>query len=99
MCGSVRIAICSVVGEAWRLVSLTAMAANIYQAVKQAMQDLIAPQLESVKGDIAALRSEVHGEIRTLRAEMQGRPRDAARRDQLSSEQGRIGPARGAPVG
>jgi hypothetical protein len=37
------------------------MAANIYQAVKQAMQDLIAPQLESVKGEIAGLRGEMDG--------------------------------------
>ena len=44
------------------------MAANIYQAVKQAMQDLIAPQLESVKGEISAVRSEVKGEISALRS-------------------------------
>lgn len=46
------------------------MAANIYQAVKQAMQDLIAPQIESVKGDIAALRAELQGGHATLHAEI-----------------------------
>ncbi|MBI3769159.1 MAG: hypothetical protein HY271_11805 [Deltaproteobacteria bacterium] len=60
------------------------MAANIYQAVKQAMQDLIAPQLESLKGDIGALRADlgavraetgaefgaVRAEIGALRSEM-----------------------------
>ena len=51
------------------------MAANIYQSVKQAMQDLIAPQLESLKGEIGAVRGEIgaaRGEIGTLRAEMRG---------------------------
>ena len=50
------------------------MAANIYQAVKQAMQDLIAPQIESLKGDIGAVRAEVSGaraETQALRSEMQ----------------------------
>ncbi len=61
------------------------MAANIYQAVKQAMQDLIAPQIESLKGDIGGLRAEIgavkaeiggvrtemHTEIGALRTEMQ----------------------------
>ena len=42
------------------------VAVNIYQAVKQAMQDLIAPQLESVRGEITALGAKVDG----LRAEM-----------------------------
>jgi HAMP domain-containing protein len=46
------------------------VAANIYQAVKQAMQDLIAPQLEALKGDIGELRAELHGEIGTVRAEI-----------------------------
>jgi len=61
------------------------VAANIYQAVKQAMQDLIAPQIESLKGDIGGLRAEIgavkaeiggvrtemHTEIGALRTEMQ----------------------------
>jgi len=48
------------------------VAANISQAVKQAMQDLVAPQLESLKGDIQTLRAEVQGDIHALRAEVQG---------------------------
>jgi hypothetical protein len=49
------------------------VAANIYQAVKQAMQDLIAPQIESLRGDIGALRADVGGvrsEVHALRSEM-----------------------------
>lgn len=59
------------------------MAANIYSAVKQALQDLVAPQIESLKreigqlrgevrGEIAEFRSEVHSEIAELRSEMRG---------------------------
>jgi hypothetical protein len=55
------------------------VAANIYQAVKQAMQDLIAPQLESLKGEIGELRADLRGqigavcsEIGELRAELRG---------------------------
>ena len=48
------------------------MAANIYQAVKQAMQDLVAPQMECIKGEITALRAEMRGEVRALRGEMSG---------------------------
>jgi chromosome segregation ATPase len=54
------------------------VAVNIYQAVKQAMQDLIAPQLESLRGDITAmgvrvdaLRAEMQTEFKTVRTEMQ----------------------------
>ena len=35
------------------------VAANIYQAVKQAMQDLVAPQLESLKGEMSAIRVDI----------------------------------------
>ena len=56
------------------------VAANIYQAVKQAMQDLIAPQIESLKGDFAAVRAEI-GAVRA----------DIARvDDKLSSEIRRV---------
>jgi len=48
------------------------VAVNIYQAVKQAMQDLVAPQIESIKGEITALRAEVRGEVSALRGEMNG---------------------------
>lgn len=46
---------------------------NVYQAVKDAMQDLIAPQLASLQGEIAAVRGEMtgfRGEMGSLRAEM-----------------------------
>jgi len=48
------------------------VAANIYQAVKQAMQDLVAPHMESIKGEITTLRAEMRGEVRALRGEMSG---------------------------
>ncbi len=35
------------------------MAANVYQAVKQAIQDLVAPQLESLKGELGAVRVDI----------------------------------------
>jgi len=50
----------------------SAVAVNIYYAVKQAMQDLVAPQMESIKGEITALRAEMRGEWRALRGEMSG---------------------------
>ena len=34
------------------------------------MQDLIAPQLESLKGEIGELRAELRGQIGTMRGEM-----------------------------
>jgi hypothetical protein len=49
------------------------VAANTYQAVKQATQDLIAPQMESLKGGIGAVRADigaVHSEGQALRSEM-----------------------------
>jgi hypothetical protein len=32
---------------------------NVYEAVKQAFGDLIAPQLEEIKGELKAVRSEI----------------------------------------
>ena len=55
------------------------MAANIYQAVKQAMQDLIAPQLESLRGEILAGRADTQA----LRAEMNAN--DAALRADITA--------------
>lgn len=60
------------------------MAANIYQAVKQAMQDLIAPQIESLKGDIGAVRAD----IGAVRSEMQ--VNHAALTDKLNTEIRRV---------
>jgi hypothetical protein len=52
------------------------VAVNIYQAVKQAMQDLIAPQLESLRGEVTAvgagvnaLRGEMQSEFKAVRTE------------------------------
>jgi hypothetical protein len=39
---------------------------GIYDTVKQAIQDVVAPQLQELKGDIAGLRGEIVG----LRGEM-----------------------------
>jgi len=57
----------------------SSVAANIYQAVKQAMQDLIAPQLESLKGEVAAVRVDIQrveeklsGEIRRVDDKLSG---------------------------
>jgi predicted nucleic acid-binding Zn-ribbon protein len=46
---------------------------NINETIKQAIQDVIAPQLQELKGEIAGLRGEiagVRGEIAGLRGEM-----------------------------
>ncbi len=51
------------------------MAAGIYEAVKEAMQDLVAPQLASVNGAITAMRGEMNGlrgEMAGLRGELKG---------------------------
>jgi len=61
-----------IAGGGLGLVCLVIVAANIYQAVKQALQDLVAPQIESLKGEIGQLRGEVHGEIAEFRGEVHG---------------------------
>lgn len=43
-----------------------------YETVKQAIQDVIAPQLQELKGEIAGLRGEIKGEIAGLRGELKG---------------------------
>jgi hypothetical protein len=48
------------------------VAVNIYQAVKQAMQDLVAPQLESLRGEITALSANLEGFRAEMRGEMRG---------------------------
>jgi hypothetical protein len=47
------------------------VAANIYQAVKQAMQDLVAPQLESLKGEVGAVRLDIRRVEEKLTTEIQ----------------------------
>jgi len=62
------------------------MAANVYPLVKDAMQDFMALQLESLKGEIGALwgemnglrgevKAEIHGLRGEVKAEIQGLPR------------------------
>ncbi|HVA82114.1 MAG TPA: hypothetical protein VNF29_14400 [Candidatus Binataceae bacterium] len=44
-----------------------------YETIKQAIQDVIAPQLQELKGEISGLRGEIaglRGEIAGLRGEM-----------------------------
>ncbi len=48
------------------------VAANIYQAVKEAMQDLIAPQLESLKGELGAVRLDIRRVEENLTSKIQG---------------------------
>ncbi len=50
----------------------TSVAANIYQAVKDAMQDLIAPQLESLKGEMGAVRLDIRRVEENLTNKIQG---------------------------
>jgi hypothetical protein len=69
------------------------VAANIYDSVKQALQDLIAPQLESIKGEIGELRGEMRGEIGTIRGEI-GALRAEMRGD-IGAIHGDIGTLRG----
>ena len=53
------------------------VAANIYQAVKEAMQDLIAPQLESLKGELGAVRLDIQRVEENLTSKIQGVTRPA----------------------
>ena len=47
------------------------MAANgMYDTVKQAIQDLIAPDLERIKGELAGVRTELRAELTAVRAEL-----------------------------
>lgn len=69
------------------------VAVNISQAVKQAMQDLIAPELESLRGDIKALRGELHAEIGGLRSELKGEI--ASLRGELTGLHGEVNGLRG----
>ncbi|MBI3303483.1 MAG: hypothetical protein HYZ72_15575 [Deltaproteobacteria bacterium] len=46
------------------------MAKGMYDTIRQLFQDIIAPQIEGLKGEMAALRAEVKGEMTALRAEV-----------------------------
>ena len=43
---------------------------GIYDTVKQAIQEVIAPQLQELRGDITGFRGDIGGELTGLRAEM-----------------------------
>ena len=45
---------------------ISIMGANIYEAVKQAIQDIVAPSLRAIEGQIEATRVELRSEIRRL---------------------------------
>jgi hypothetical protein len=45
---------------------------GIYETVKQAIQDVAAPQLQELKGDIAGFRGEIASESTGPRAEIAG---------------------------
>ena len=42
------------------------MPANIYESVKKALQDIIAPELKTIQGQIDSLRIELRSEIKRL---------------------------------
>ena len=45
-------------------------AKGMYETVKQAIQDLIAPDLERIKGELAGVRTELRAELTAVRAEL-----------------------------
>ena len=48
------------------------MAANIYESVKQALQDIVAPELKTIEGQIESLRVELRTEIKRLDEKIEG---------------------------
>ncbi len=56
------------------------MAVNVYNTLKQVLQDFIAPQMEALKGEIASVRAEiasVRAEISSLRTEIRAEIKEA----------------------
>jgi predicted nuclease with TOPRIM domain len=43
---------------------------SVYEQVKQALQDVVAPELKSLQVEIKSLRSEIASEIRRLETEI-----------------------------
>lgn len=43
---------------------------SVYDQVKQALQDIVAPQLAEVRGELKVELAELRGEVRTLQAEI-----------------------------
>ena len=48
------------------------MPANIYESVKKALQDIIAPELKTIQGQIDSLRIELRSEIKRLDEKISG---------------------------
>ncbi len=46
------------------------MAVNIYETVKQAIQDVVAPGLKTIEGQIQIFRAETDGKFAELRSEI-----------------------------
>lgn len=46
------------------------MPASIYENVKKAIQDIVAPELKTIQGQIETLRAEAKGRAAELRAEI-----------------------------
>jgi len=46
------------------------MAVSIYENVKRAIQDIVAPELRTLQGQIENARVEAHGNMETLRSEI-----------------------------
>lgn len=45
---------------------------GIYDQIKSAMQDLVAPALHELRGDMQAMRAEIFGEMQAMRGEIRG---------------------------
>jgi prefoldin subunit 5 len=65
---------------------------GIYDQVKSAIQDIVAPALHELRGEMQAMRGELGGEIRAMRGEMQTARADVQRVDgKVDSLQAQMG--------
>ena len=55
---------------------------GIYDQIKSAIQDVVAPALHELRGEIHAMRGEIRGEIGAMRGEVQAMRADIQRLDQ-----------------
>ncbi len=62
-------------------------AKGIYETVKQAIQDVVAPDLERIKGQLAGARSELKAELTAVRGEVKAvDDRIASLRNEMHAE-------------